>query len=151
MQNYLHKGFFHLHFLGLPPVRRSHRTTTCSLTGIVKITETISQRNNDIAPECIVPHLFMIVGLVSHRKILRLVKNIVGLHRKGKLLLVEKLGDFRVPDELVRLRSRVTVIPIVVQMRNELQPPRQSPDTRAVHLIVESGVCRSRSNCVPRL
>ena len=35
---------------GLPPGRRSHRTTTCSLTGIVKITETISQRNNDIAP-----------------------------------------------------------------------------------------------------
>lgn len=55
MQNYLHKDFFHLHFLGLPsgeasglltgltPGRRPHRTTTCSLTGIVKIAETVGQ------------------------------------------------------------------------------------------------------------
>ena len=69
----------------------------------------------------------MVVRVVGNRKVLRLVKDIVCAESHCRLLVKNQLGDLCIDDELRFLLCRVTVVPVVVEITDEVHSKRKSP------------------------
>lgn len=114
----------------------AHAWTTHSARSAVattvaaECTETVCERYYDVTAESVVTGLLVVVGLVSHEEVLRLIEEVVCSERESACIVEKELGDLSVPDELRLLRSRISVVPSVVDVADEVHSERKSP----VHL-----------------
>lgn len=105
-----------------------------------EITETISQGKDYIASEGVVYDLLMGIGVIGNRKVLRLAENIISLEGESAFVIEKKFGDLRIHYDLVLLRSRITVIPVVIHISDDIDSSRNSPVHRALDLVAPCSV-----------
>ena len=91
----------------------------------------------------------MIVGSIRHEQVLRLVQNVVGPQREGKLIFEQAFVQLRVQDDLGFLGSRVAAVPVVIRAGLEFQVTRKSPGHLSVDLVGPGRQVRRTGQRVP--
>ena len=102
-------------------------SSMASITVASECSEAVCERKDHISSEGIVSYLLMDVLVVRHRKVLGLAEDIICSQGKGELVLEEKLGDLGIDDDLIFLRSGISVIPVVIRISNDVQAARNRP------------------------
>ena len=79
-------------------------------------TESVCERDHYITAECVVAALHVVVRIICNHEVLSLVQDIICSQCNSTCIIEEKLRDLGIPDELRFLWSRISVIPVVVDV-----------------------------------
>ena len=125
--------------------------TSTSASCLIEITEAVGKREDYITSECVVTSLLMVVGIITHREILRLSEDVVCLESKSELLLEQKLCDLSIENHLIFLRCSISDIPIVVSLSNKVDSSWDCPVHRGIDAVAPGVLLITVLHCIPRL